>query len=128
MNPLAARTLQALLEAHRSGDLAAVGACYAPEAILRAPFLSEPLKGWPAIERHLAEVVIPHLHDLEITETRVEGEVILRIWRAQVTDRQGGRHPIHGESRYGFTPEGLIKEVAFVLDEANLRLLVLRRD
>lgn len=128
MNPAIARTLKALLEAHNSGDMVGVAACYAPEAILRAPFLSEPLAGWAAIERHLAEVVMPHLHGLDITETRDLGDEVVRVWRAQVKDRQGDSLPIQGESRYRFSAEGLITEVVFVLDEASLRSLVLRRD
>jgi len=127
MDPAVSRTLAALHDAHRSGDLVAVAACYVPEAVLRAPFLTEPLRGWKAIETHLATVVFPHFHGLEVLETRDEGGHITRTWRAFVKDREGLNLAVEGESRYAFNEAGQITEVSFHLDEANLRLLVLRR-
>ena len=127
MNQGVAKALEAMAEAFRTGELDRIEAVFEPNALLRAPFLSEPIRGWPAIASYFQSMVLPNLGNLEVIHTVEMQDQVLRRFESRFRDRDGREQVLRGEVTYTFSPAGKVMEASFFLDEANLRLLVLRR-
>ncbi len=124
--PLAA-ALEALARAFQSQDLDRIREVFEPDALLRAPFLSEPIRGWVAIESYFRTMVLPNLGNLDVVHSVEMQNQVLRRFESRFRDRDGQEQVLQGEVLYTFSEGSKVSEATFFLDEANLRLLVLRR-
>ncbi len=127
MNPELTKVLDQMYQANRARDLARFRTFFEPHVVLKTPLLAEPLKGWPQIEAHIMEMLMPLLKDLEILTTQELGNQVLRGFRTRVTDREGVERTLEGSVLYTFSPNLKVSEVMLFFDEANVRLLVLKR-
>ena len=127
MNPELSKVLDQMYQANRARDLARFKTFFEPHVVLKTPLLSEPLKGWSQIEAHIMEMLMPLLKDLEILTTQELGNQVLRGFRTRVTDREGVDRTLEGSVLYTFSPNLKVSEVMLFFDEANVRLLVLKR-
>ncbi len=127
MKPEIAAAMTELLEGWRTGDGQRIGAVFEPHAALHAPFLSEPLRGWPAIESHLLSFIFPNSREVEILSTQEVGQKVMRQFRSRVLDREGIPHIWEGSVVYTFSERNRVSEAELFLDEKNLRLMLLRR-
>lgn len=127
MKPEVARLLEELLTGLKAGDMARIGACFEPEATFRAPFLTETLVGWPDISRHVLDLTVPHLAQMELLSVMELDNQVIRTFRSRITDREGFEQPFEGAALYTFSSRHLIAHMQLFLDERNLRLLLLRR-
>jgi hypothetical protein len=127
MHPVTAQVLDGMQQSWRARDLGRLQAAFEPDALLRAPFLAEPIRGWPAIEIFFKSMVLPILGDLEILSSVELNDQVLRGFRTRFMDREGVEQVLEGAVVYAFSPRHRVSEANFFLDEANLRLLVLRK-
>ena len=127
MKPEIAAAMAELLEGLRAGDTRRIGALFEGNAILHAPFLSEPLRGWMAIEGHLLSYLLPNTGVLEAVAVQEMGNKVMRQFRSRILDRDGFPHDWEGSAVYTFNERFKITEVELFLDERNLRLMLLRR-
>lgn len=127
MKPEIAAVMAELLEGLRAGDAKKIGALFEPDATLHAPFLSEPLRGWPAIEAHLLSYLFPNTGVMEVVAVQEMGNKVMRQFRSRIVDRDGFPQTWEGSAVYTFSERFKICVVELFLDERNLRLMLLRR-
>ncbi len=127
MKPEITQLLDDLLASLKAGDMERIGACFEPEATFRAPFLTETLVGWAAIAKHVLDLTVPHLAQMELLSVMELDNQVIRTFRSRIIDREGFEQPFEGAALYTFSPRHLIAGMQLFLDERNLRLLLLRR-